>query len=38
VCVVEDGEWKLDRLSSETTQPLFGPPEKITQRVPPRRP
>ena len=35
VCVVEDGEWKLDRLSSETTQPLFEP---ITQRVPPRRP
>ena len=22
VCVVEDGEWKLDRLENETTQPL----------------
>jgi hypothetical protein len=32
VCVVEDGEWKLDRVSSETAQPLFEP---ITQRVPP---
>jgi serine/threonine-protein kinase len=37
VCVVEDGEWKLERLENEATQPLSELPERL-RSVPPSRP